>query len=167
VSTSARNETAPAQAARSRRIRAYLTVGAVLVVLAAWGAHSYREHAEAERAQTQARSEASAQRLQKAFAAAGLPIYGDIIQVSRTLGTDGGAVCEAPDRTVALGFLKLQLSTGDPHASARSVAIARQELAGERLIIRTYCPEKVGLGVPALVDGIRSNGTAGNGRSDG
>ena len=114
----------------------YVLLGCVVVGLAIWGVIAYRGHKDMQAANTKA------QQLQDTFKAAGLPTYPDTLQVARTLGTDGGAVCETPD-TFAKAFLKLQLSNGAAGPGQRPVRVANQTLKGELLIIQTYCPKKL------------------------
>jgi hypothetical protein len=153
--SSSRAASAAGPANRPRRALAYAALATAALGLVVWGVHTHRDHVQAEQARAEANAEHRAQQLQKRFAAAGLPLYGDIVQVSRSLGTDGGPVCEAPDRTLALGFLKLQLSADGQDATSRPVVLAREELRGEHLIIRTYCPEKLGAGMAGVIRDLR------------
>ena len=114
----------------------YALLGAVVTGLAIWGVIAYRGHADTQAAN------AKAQQLQAAFKAAGLPTYPNTRDVARTLGTDGGAVCDTP-QTLAKSVLTLQLSNGAAGPGQRPVRVAAQTLKGELLIIKTYCPEKL------------------------
>ena len=114
----------------------YALLGAVVMGLAIWGVIAYRGHADTQAAN------AKAQQLQAAFTAAGLPTYPNTRDVARTLGTDGGAVCDTPG-TLARSFLKLQLSNGAAGPGQRPIRVAKRTLQGELLIIKAYCPEKL------------------------
>ena len=124
----------------------YILIGAVVTGLAIWGVIAYRGHEDTQAAN------AKAQKLQDTFEAAGLPAYPDTREVARTLGTDGGAVCDTPG-TLAKSLLELQLSNGAGGPGQRPVKVAKRTLEGELLIIRTYCPEKVAQ-FQSLIDGL-------------
>jgi hypothetical protein len=115
----------------------YVLLGVVAVGLVIWGVSAYRGHQDTQAAQEKA------QQLQDEFEAARLPTYPDTREVARTLGTDGGAVCDTP-QTLARSVLKLQLSNGAAGPGQRPVRVAAPTLKGELLIIKTYCPEKLG-----------------------
>ena len=115
----------------------YALLGAAAVALAIWGVAAYRGHKADQESQDKA------QQLQQRFEAAGLPQFADTDQIARTLGTDGGAVCETPGKSLADGFLKIQLSNGAGGPGQRPVTVAKEVLQGELLIVQTYCPEKL------------------------
>src|SRR5512145_2820785 len=76
-------------------------LGVLLVVmLVAWNYD--RQNAEAD---------AKAQELIAAFEGAGLPAP-DQDQIARTLGDDGGQVCETADSELVQGYWKLRLGVG-------------------------------------------------------
>jgi len=114
----------------------YVLLGVILVGLVIWGVIANRGRQDTRAAQQKA------QRLQHEFEAARLPTYPDTREVARTLGTDGGAVCDTP-QTLARSVLKLQLSNGAAGPGQRPVRVAALTLQGELLIIKTYCPEKL------------------------
>ena len=126
----------PPSPARKHPTWLYILVGAVATGLAIWGVIAYRGHQDTQAAN------AKAQQLQNEFETARLPTYPDTREVARTLGTDGGAVCDTP-KTLAKSFLTLQLSNGAAGPGQRPVRVAEQTLKGELLIIQTYCPEKL------------------------
>jgi len=122
--------------AHTHPIWLYILVGAVVTGLAIWGVIAYRGHKDTKAANSKA------QQLQDEFEAARLPTYPDTDEVGRTLGTDGGAVCDTPE-TLGKSFVTLQLSNGAGGPGQRPVRVAAQTLKGELLIIKTYCPEKL------------------------
>jgi len=126
----------PPSPAQNHPVWLYILLGAIFAGLAIWGVIAYRGHKDTQAAN------AKAQELQAAFIAAGLPTYSNTSEVARTLGTDGGAVCDTP-KALAKSFLKLQLSNGAAGPGQRPIRVARQTLKGELLIIQTYCPEKL------------------------
>ena len=126
----------PPSPAQERPVWLYILLGAIVAGLAIWGVIAYRGHDDTQAANAKARQ------LQNAFIAAGLPTYSDTNEVARTLGTNGGAVCDTPE-TLGRAFLKLQLSNGAAGPGQRPIRVAKQTLKGELLIIQTYCPEKL------------------------
>jgi len=126
----------PPSPAQKHPVWLYALLGAVATGLAIWGVIAYRGHADTQAAQEKA------QQLQHKFDAARLPTYPDTREVARTLGTDGGAVCDTP-KTLARSVLTLQLSNGAAGPGQRPVRVAAQTLKGELLIIKAYCPEKL------------------------
>ena len=124
----------------------YILIGSVVAGLVIWGVIAYRGHEDTQAAN------AKAQQLQDEFEAAGLPTYPDTREVARTLGTDGGAVCDTPE-TLGRSFLKLQLSNGAAGPGQRPVRVANRTLKGELLIIKSYCPEKLS-GFQRFVDDL-------------
>jgi hypothetical protein len=137
--TNGNGNAAPADAAASpakgQHLWLYVVLGAAATGLAIWGVTAYRGHEATQEA------DAKAAQLQDGFKAAGLPTYADTRDIARTLGSDGGAVCESPER-IAQSLLKQQLSNGAGGPGQRPVTVARQTVHGELLILQTYCPEK-------------------------
>jgi len=86
---------------------------------------------------------AKAQQLTQAFEQAGLRVPQDLSIITRSLGTDGGAVCDNPANAVGRAILFDQLVNGASFVGRRPVIADTKVLKGELLILQTYCPDKV------------------------
>lgn len=104
----------------------------LVVMLATW--HYNRSSAEARQ---------KAQALVAATQAAGLRVPADPERVARVLGTDGGMVCDIAGNKLQNGYLKTRLGVGGEFYY-RPVTIDRRVLEGVNLIVRIYCPDKLG-----------------------
>jgi hypothetical protein len=114
--------------------RIYWIVGAifaVLLVVMLVGWNYDRQNAEAD---------AKAQELIAAFEAAGLPAP-DQDQIARTLGDDGGQVCETADSELVQGYWKLRLLHGGEYY-VRPVRLDGRFREGLSIVVDVYCPEK-------------------------
>jgi len=143
-------QTAAPSTARKHSPWLYGLIGAGAAALAAWGVIAYHGHK-----QTQAAT-AKAEQLQASFKAAGLPGYADTRTIARTLGTDGGAVCDTPE-TLAKALLAQQLSNGAGGPGRRPVEVASRTVKGETLILQIYCPDKLD-GFQSFVKDLRFKG---------
>lgn len=114
----------------------YILIGIGLLVLVIAGTAIYRGHHE------DARAKAKAQQLNDAFTAAGLEPQ-DVDSLAGTLGTDGGAVCDDPNGTLAKSLLKINLAAGAGGIGQRPITIDKETLQGQYLILKTYCPDKL------------------------
>ena len=121
----------------NRPVWLYVLLGAIVAALLIWGLLAYRGHHQTQEAN------AKAQQLQQKLRAAGLPAYASTHQIARTFGTDGGAVCDTPGKSIPDGFVKLQLSNGAGGPGQRPVRVARELVEGQLLVIETYCPDKL------------------------
>ena len=63
--------------------------------------------------------------------------------IIRTLGTDGGNVCDNPASALGLAILNDQITNGADFVGRRPVIIDRRIVLAEVLILQTYCPDKV------------------------
>jgi hypothetical protein len=124
----------------------YIAIVLGLLVLVIAGTAIYRGHHQ------NAAAKQKAEALNQAFTAAGLPTA-DVDELAGTLGTDGGAVCDAPGKSLTKSLLKINLSNGAGGPGQRPVTIDQEALKGELLIIKTYCPEKLGK-FQTLFDGL-------------
>jgi hypothetical protein len=61
----------------------------------------------------------------------------------RSLGDDGGAVCDDPGGALRVAILNDQISNGASFVGRRPVIIDNRRVAGEALILETYCPEEL------------------------
>ncbi len=136
VSTSA-VEPAPSPTPPPRRRRGlYWVTAGVLVVLLAVMLGTFRYH----RSNTEA--EAKAQQLVTAFQQAGLPTPHSTDQIVRVLGNDGGAVCATADSKLVQAYWKLRLGVGGEFGY-RPVIVDKETVQGLRLVVQTYCPDKL------------------------
>ena len=117
----------------------YWIIGGVVVVLCVAGLIAYTGEKETERA------EQKAQELTQKLEQAGLRAPDQDILV-RTLGDDGGAVCEAAedaDGGLAKARLHDLLANGASHVGRRAVIADDRVVLGGVLIVETYCPEEI------------------------
>jgi hypothetical protein len=63
--------------------------------------------------------------------------------IVRSLGTDGGAVCDNPANALGKATLNDVIANGADFVGRRPVIIDRRILLGEALILETYCPDKL------------------------
>lgn len=115
----------------------YWVVGGVVVILAIVGLIAYSGEQDDREAQEKA------QQLTQKFERAGLPVPADQDIIVRSLGSDGGAVCENPADGLGTALLNDQLSNGASFVGRRPVIADRQVVLGELLILQTYCPDEV------------------------
>ena len=115
----------------------YVLIGVLVVALATWGIIAYRGH------HASARANAKAEELNQRFEANGLPTFADTEDIARLLGTDGGAACDTPGKTLSDALTKFNLANGAGGPGQRPVISDHNVLKGELLIIQTYCPEKL------------------------
>ena len=85
---------------------------------------------------------AKADQLITAFKDAGLRPPMDAARVASVLGTDGGTVCASVGSGVGRGIAKLHLMVGGNFAT-RPIINERRVGIGLRLIVQTYCPDKL------------------------
>jgi hypothetical protein len=109
-------------------------VGATVVLLMVVGLFTYSAKERDEEAQ------ALAAELTQKFEAAGLPTPQDQDILVRTLGNDGGAVCDNPADALGRALLLDQLSNGASFVGRRPVIADRRAVQGQALIMETYCP---------------------------
>jgi hypothetical protein len=112
----------------------YWIVGGVfgvllIVMLVAWNYDRQNDEANAK-----------AQELIAAYEAAGLPAP-DQDQIARTLGDDGGQVCETADSELVQGYWKLRLAVGGEFYQ-RATRLDPRVREGLSLVVDVYCPEK-------------------------
>jgi hypothetical protein len=115
----------------------YWIIGGVVLVLAIIGLITYSGQKQSEEAT------AKAQELTQAFQKAGLAVPQDLSIITRSLGTDGGAVCDNPASALGRAALFQELYNGAAFVGRRPVIADTNVLKGELLILQTYCPEKV------------------------
>lgn len=67
----------------------------------------------------------------------------DTRTIERTLGTDGGIVCDDPASALKSGLWKLNVSNGAAFVGQRPVIGDERALRAEAKILEIYCPEKL------------------------
>jgi len=109
----------------------------VVVALTVIGLITYNGKKETQEAQQKA------QELSQKFEQAGLRVPEDQDIIVRSLGTDGGAVCDNPANALGRALLFDQLGNGAAHVGRRPVIADRRVVLGEALILETYCPDEL------------------------
>ena len=114
----------------------YWIIGGVAILLAILGLITYSGKKEDQQA------EQKAAQLSQSLQRAGLkPPDQDILV--RSLGSDGGAVCDNPASALGRATLFDQMTNGADFVGRRPVIVDSRILVGEALILQTYCPEKL------------------------
>lgn len=67
----------------------------------------------------------------------------DADQVARTLGTDGGIVCEEPASALKTALWKINLANGAAGPRQRPVIVDRRAVEAGAIILEVYCPDKL------------------------
>ena len=111
--------------------------GGVALVLCIIGLVTYSGKKETQQAQDKA------QQLTQKFQAAGLRVPKDQDVFVRSLGSDGGAVCDNPASALGKAALIDTLTNGADFVGRRPVIVDRRILQGEALILQIYCPDKL------------------------
>ena len=88
-------------------------------------------------------AQAKAQQLVTKYEQAGLPVPENLDIVIRTLGDDGGAVCDNPASALGKAALVDTITNGADFVGRRPIIIDRRILKGEALILQVYCPDKL------------------------
>lgn len=114
----------------------YWVIGGLVLILCVIGLITYNTNKESERAQQLAAE--LTQKLEKAgFTAPDQDI------LARSLGDDGGAVCDDPAGALRVAILHDQLSNGADFVGRRPIIVDNRAIAGEALILETYCPDEL------------------------
>jgi hypothetical protein len=125
----------PAESDRGMRW-IYWVIGGLVLILCVIGLITYNTNKESERA-VQLAAELT-QKIEKA----GYTAPDQDILV-RSLGDDGGAVCDDPAGALRVAILHDQISNGADFVGRRPVIVDNRVIAGEALILQTYCPEEL------------------------
>jgi hypothetical protein len=136
MTATAPEPTAPETGQSDHRVM-YWIIGAVLVVLAVVGLITYSSN------KSDAQAQQKAQQLTQAYRQAGLPVPQDQDIITRSLGNDGGAVCDNPASALGRAALLDQLVNGAATVGRRPVIVDRQVIQGQALIMQIYCPDKL------------------------
>jgi hypothetical protein len=115
----------------------YWSIGAVVIVLTVIGLITYSGNKDDREAQQKA------EQLTQKLEAAGLPVPADQDIITRSLGTDGGAVCDNPATALGKALQNDMLTNGADFVGRRPVIVDLRILKGEALILQTYCPDKL------------------------
>jgi len=65
-------------------------------------------------------------------------------QITRTLGDDGGSICQDPNNALRRAVLNGMITNGAAGPGQRPVITDSLVVKGEELVISIYCPEKLG-----------------------
>jgi hypothetical protein len=114
----------------------YWICGAIALALVIGGFIAYDAKADSAEARQKA-SQLSA-KLQQA----GLPVPDQDILV-RTLGDDGGSVCEDPGGALRKAIAHDMIANGASHVGRRPVIGDPRLVQGQRLVMETYCPDEL------------------------
>ena len=112
-------------------------IGGLVVVLMIIGVIAY----SGEKSDREA--EEKAEQLAQSFEQAGLPVPEDQDIIVRTLGNDGGNVCDDPASALGRAVLYDGFANGASHVGRRPVIVDRDLIRGEALILETYCPDEL------------------------
>ena len=115
----------------------YGAIGAFVVVLLVIGLITYSGNKRSEAA-TQ-----KAQQLTQELQAAGINVTPDEDIIVRSLGTDGGNVCENPATALGRATLYDQLTNGASFVGRRAIIVDERLIQGEAAILKVYCPDKL------------------------
>ena len=115
----------------------YWIIIGVVVLLAIVGIITYSSNERTDEAQ-----QLAAELTQK-LEAEGLNAPEDQDILIRSLGTDGGAVCDNPANALGRALLFDNLTNGASFVGRRPVIADSNVVRGELLILDTYCPEAV------------------------
>ena len=114
----------------------YWAIGGIVLILCIIGLFTFSAGQQNEQA------EQLAGELTQQIEAAGFTAPDQDILV-RTLGDDGGAVCDDPGGALRVAILNDQISNGASFVGRRPVVIDSRLVAGELLILETYCPDEL------------------------
>jgi hypothetical protein len=114
----------------------YWVIGGLVLILCVIGLITYNTNKESERA-----VQLAAELTQKLEAAGYTAPDQDILV--RSLGDDGGAVCDDPAGALRVAILHDQISNGADFVGRRPVIVDNRVIVGEALILQTYCPDEL------------------------
>ncbi|MEV7022625.1 hypothetical protein [Kitasatospora sp. NPDC093558] len=93
-----------------------------------------------------------AKQLSDALSSAGYPVPTQD-QIVRTLGEDGGAVCDDPSNALTQAQWKYGMSNGAGGPGQRPVLSDREIVRAEAIVLSVYCPDKLAA-VQDRIDGF-------------
>jgi hypothetical protein len=133
----------------------YWVIAVVVLLAAIIGLFAYNANEQTEAA------EQKAVELTQAFEQAGLTVPADTERIARSLGTDGGAVCENPATALGKATLADAMTNGGSFVGRRAVIVDPRLLKGEALILQVYCPDKL-QPYQAYIDSLKTDTTLGD-----
>jgi hypothetical protein len=131
----------------------YWGIAVILVALTIFGLIAY------DAAQDDQEAQAKARQLAQKLDQAGLTVPADLDMIVRTLGTDGGPVCDNPANALGKAILADQLTNGASFVGRRPVIADNRFVAGEALILEVYCPEELEEFKQDVVDELKFDDT--------
>jgi hypothetical protein len=114
----------------------YAIVGLLCVGLVVVGLAAYQQATDNTLAQQKATQ------LEQVFKEGGLPVPASLDVITKSLGTDGGAVCKTSGYDLTAAILDQGLTAGGGGVAARPLPIDRSVIDGELAIITVYCPSR-------------------------
>ena len=110
--------------------------GAIALALVVGGLIAFDAKADSDEAREKA------VQLSAKLEQAGLPVPDQDILV-RTLGDDGGSVCEDPGGALRKAIAYDMITNGASQVGRRPVIGDRRLVQGQRLVMETYCPDEL------------------------
>ncbi|WP_431676889.1 hypothetical protein [Kitasatospora sp. KL5] len=121
----------------SEHRRIYIGAIVLLVAMLVIGLLTYtQQHATNE-------SFSKAQQLSDELVSAGYRAVPDQEQIAKTLGTDGGAVCENPAGALKNALWKVDLANGAGGPGRRPIVADAKAAEAEAIVLNVYCPDKL------------------------
>jgi hypothetical protein len=115
----------------------YWVLAGIVLVLIVIGLIAYSGAKEDQEARDKAAE------LTRKLEEAGLRAPRDQDIIVRSLGTDGGAVCDNPASALGRALAFDQLTNGASQVGRRPIIADPRLIQGEALIIETYCPDEL------------------------
>jgi Amino acid permease len=126
---------APAPQRRHRWVS--WVIALVVAALAVAGVAAYKQGSDNQAAQ------AKADRVIALFRVHGLTGPVDRSTLTSVLGDDGGPVCAHPASALSEALKDQQFTNGAATVGSRPIRTSRRFVAGEVLVLRVYCPQKL------------------------
>ena len=121
---------------RAKQTVTYIVLGSIFIILAVTALFVFKS------AKTSVAANTKANELISRVEAAGYPAPPKD-SVTRTLGDDGGAICQDPNSALERAVLNGMITNGAAGPGQRPVIADSLVVQGESLIISIYCPEKL------------------------
>lgn len=121
---------------KTKHTTTYIVLGAIFIILIVTGLFVFRS------AKSSVEANRKADELISRITAAGFTAPPKDA-VTRTLGDDGGFICEDPNNALRRAMLNSNLANGAAGPGQRPVIADDIAVKGEALVISIYCPEKL------------------------
>lgn len=121
---------------KTRHITTWVVLGGIFLILAIIALGVFRS------AKATASAGQKADQLIAAVEAKGYPAPSRD-SITRTLGDDGGSICQDPNSALRRAVLNSMLGSGAAGPGQRPVINPRLAVDGQVLVMSIYCPEKV------------------------